>query len=790
MQTWTKAAARRTIITLLIGAFLTVSWAADIAVHPFSSENPHFGVAVAEEIAASFANSAVVYGPEVASGLVPPLVVSDGFINLGRVLDANDWTGPAGAELIRSGAGVDVAVTGTIEQYNDRTVLLLEIAHPSGTRRAQLNADPGDRERLVRQAVRLITPHLRLDSPPESVATPELTGDYASYMNAVLLAASGFVAEARDVERGEDGSWPERADELMQDLTLAVGGGELPTAETAGGENTAGRRLARVALLSLSLPSFNEETAVSGWEEFYELTRAPVALAWQGVLHASVGANEAATTAFTRSKNLGFHYAEVLLASLEEATGERDAALSRLDAVTTRGTSAGSASLLAASLVAYLMDDVPRQAKALTELARASPYLTYPHQELSFIAFDADDALMAAEALTVAVQLDPESTLYWTNLGWARYLLGFLEGSEEASIRALELDSGQYIAAYNLGLVRVVTGRMASALEAYDHAVALDPSVHDAVIEDLEDARTLYPKESGVEYALARLLEVKGHRADARAAYERFVRLAKTTGAEEEYAPYLQVAIERIEVLSAPPPPLEILGTLALRLGQRGPSGEPFSPGDPVHPVFELSTPGDQLPALVNVHVTLHGEGETPVAEGDYEVRPPAGAVGYVVDFIEFELPPDLPAATYALTVEASAGEELADTITTDVEVRGEPSPLRQLLARNVVMTGLEVELPLYSQNDLNNLERVIGRMLQELEEAAPVAEEALEPIVRGRFAGMSGSELFLSATADDVEEFLVYVAATRVRNSGFTFVDGYAQWAIDGAPAAPAGAE
>src|SRR5690606_9693576 len=155
--------------------------------------------------------------------------------------------------------------------------------------------------------------------------------------------------------------------------------------------------------------------------------------------------------------------------------------------------------------------------------------------------------------------------------------LGFLDDSEAASLRALDLDGSQYIAAYNLGLARAVTGRLTEAMRAYDQAMRFDGGIDDEAVHDLENARLLYPGVAPVEFALATLDEAEGRGSDAAAAYQRFVRLA---GADEAaFGDYLEVARERFEVLSAPPPPLEILGGVRVTLGVRGADASPYHPG-------------------------------------------------------------------------------------------------------------------------------------------------------------------------------------------------------------------
>lgn len=779
MPRWTAVPLRRLITALVTLLFLQAASAASLAVYPFSSQDPLLGVALADELAAAFHDSALVFGPEVAAGLVPPLVVIDGFINLGVVLEGDVWTGPSGAALLRSGTGVDVAVTGTVEQYDERTLLRLEVAHAEGTRSAQLSAVPGDRARLVAQAARLVAPLIAVDAAPNLVPSPDLGGGYGSYVRGVTLAASGLVTDAAaEVEAGI-ADWPARGQELYQDLKAVIDG---PLLDEAG--LTSPRRLARRAQLALSLPSLHEADAAAAFRQLAEAQGLPVANAWLGVLDADRGDLDAAAAAFQAADTAAYPYAGALLGSVEQARGEVEAARAQVDALVAQGPAAGPAPLLGASLVAYMLDDPARQVSSLKQLARAAPFLTYPQQELSFLAFDRDDALAAAEALTVAVQLRPDSSLYWTNLGWANYLLGFLEASEAASKRAMDLDGNQYIAAYNLGLVRTVTGRLEAALDAYDYAVALDPAIDDAAVEDLVNARGLYPGVSEVEYVLARLYEAKGQRSNARAAYRRFLSMASNSA---DYAAFAATARERLLVLSAPPPPLEILGQPSVRLGQRGPDAQPFRPGDPLYATFELSTPGEQLPGQVQVTLTLRAAGQQQgeaLASAEATIEPPAGAVGYVVDS-PLELPTDLPEGNYELAVLATASDGLEASASVQIQVAGPASPLRQLFGRNVVMTGLEIEAPLFTAADLQDPARVVQRMVQELHDSQAAADAALPQVEGGRFDGLSGAQLFQAATEQDVRDFLAYVASTGSQDSRFAFVDGYAQWALDGGPAA-----
>lgn len=767
---------RRTLTALITVTALSAALAASLAVHPFDSDDPLLGVAVADEVAAAFDGVALVLGPEIAPNLIPPVMVDGGFVSLGRVVEARTMTGPAGADLIKSGSGVDVAVTGRVLQLDEGMVLQLELAFEGGTDRVTVRADRGDRERLVKQAVRVVALRLPDAQGVRAPATPKLDGAYLEYVRAVALAGAGLIEEAADAVNSQPQEMlPSRSLELVSDLNAVIDGTQDQRAQS-------GRAVARRAYFGLSLATIDEERAGAAFAEMSNVTGLPVAAVWRGVLAANVNDRATALSALTEAATAPkYPYAQAVLASFYYSRGELDLAFQLIDELIDRGQSAGSAALLGASLVAYMADNVEREVRALLLLTRSAPFLTYPLQELSFRAFDRDDALLAAEVLTVAVELDPESDLYWTNLGWANYLLGFLEESEAASLRALELDDGQYIAAFNVGLVRAVTGRLAEALQAYDHALRYDPTVEPAAIEDLENALHLYPGVSAVSYALGYLYDAHGDRRKALTAYRRFLRLA---GDSVEMQPFVASASAKVAELSAPPPPIEISGAVQLRLGQRGMELNTFHPGDPVYPVFELSTPGDALPTRVIVTLELLEPDTTePVSSLVVEVTPPPGAVGYVIDDVELELPVSLAAGSYRLKllVEDPAGANASSEVKLTVE--GVAEPLRQLFGRGVVMTSLELGTPLYGKADLSIPERAVNTMLAELHSAAPAAEEALPVVEVGRFAGLGGAELFAHSDADDVRDFLAYLAASGARDSRFVFVDGYAQWALDGAP-------
>ncbi|MFO7545384.1 MAG: tetratricopeptide repeat protein [Trueperaceae bacterium] len=770
--------------------FPTAVLAQTLAIHPFDSQETLLGVAVADEIAAAFADYAFVLGPDVTAGAIPPIVVEGGFVAVGRLVGPVAMTGAAGASLLRSGLGVDVAATGRVRSFDDGLELELYIAAPTGVQRRSLRSDEGRPDRLAVLATRALEEALGLASG--SAATPrpgwDLDGSYGAYVRGIALLGSGLVPEgAAAIEEGlAGGGAPERASEILADVrSLLDGDVTLPAGETEDEStaSTTARRAARRALLAVTTATLDETVARAAFEQMRGAWPGALADSWLGVLAANVNDRSGALAALDAAAEAS-PYGRVVRASFLASRGDTPAALADLDDVLGRGAAAGSAALLGASVVANVVTDTERERAALAALSAASPFLTYPFERLSYLAFDRNDARAAAEALAVAVELEPESDLYWTNLGWAYYLLGFLTQSEEASSRALELDGSQYIAAYNLGLARVVTGRLQEAMRAYDQALRFDPAVDDEAVQDLENARLLYPETPEVEYALGTLYEAEGRRSEAAAAFRRFLRRS-AAGTDD---PFVRSARDRYEALSAPPPPLEILGGVRVTLGVRGASAAPYHPGDPLYPSFEVSTPGDELPARLTAAVALVGSdaaGEERIVT-ERELTLPAGAVGYVVDDIELLLPDDLPEGTYVVRVSADGGDGQRVEAETTIDVAGEPQALRQLLGRGVVLTELQSGAPLYDQNDLSDPEVAVTRMLRELRTTASAAENALPVVEAGRFEGMTGGEAFEASTPADVRDFLAYLVASDMLGGRFTFVDAYAQWVLDATPPAP----
>ncbi len=757
---------RRTLITFLIAL---VSWAAavDAVVHPFRSQDPVVGVAVAERIASSLVDAAVL-GPEVAPMLVAPVVVPGGFLNPLAVAPdgAFDLSGVA---LVAGGTGVPVVVSGVLTIEDDGLRLDLVGAVDGALRRTTVRAPMGDLDLLVARAAPRVAWWAGVTA---RAARPlDLAGDDQAPARARALIGAGFPSEALELLEGLTEPHPIDA-RLRDDLRAALAG-------TADGDPA----LAAMVALSASDPEVPDR-AFARWRAE---GGPPVADVWAGAWARGIGDDAAADRAFAAAA------ASYPFGRAAQAADRVTAALDADDAAAVAAArqdlvgllDAGEpAALLAAALVAGALEDDDLEDALLASLGRSAPFLVYPFERRSFLAFARDDALTAAQTLAIAVELDPDSDLYWTNLGWSWYLLGFLERSEEASLRAIELDPGQYIARFNLGLVRVVTDRLEAALGDYREAIRLDPDVDREAIADLVAAEVDYPEAVGVSYALGFLRDRAGLREEAAEAYERYVeRVAAQPDAAGADAARAREAEARIVALRAPLPPIEILDPPTLSLGRRGPAVETAQPGDPLTVTFEVATPGDALPRRLELAVELLGaDGETLVADAA-AVDVPTGAIGYVLDLLEIELPETLAGGDYTLVVVAT-GDGQEARATREVPVAGAPDRLRRLVGRGLVPTTLETGQNLISARDLGVAPSTVwARWLEELRGAAALAEEALPVATSGRFADMSGGEVFASVSEADVLDFVDHLLESGANRSTFVLADAFAQWALDGAP-------
>ncbi len=762
---------RALFLTILLAALGVVA-AATLIVHPFDAQDPALGSVMADRVARALGPE--VIGPGAAPALVVPLAAPSGFVNPVVFIDDPSLSSRDGAWLLRGASGADAALVGALRAEGDDLVLLLELDHSSAERRATLRGDRADPGELAARAAVLVGRWLgrTADAVPEL----DMAGVDGALGRALALVAAGLPFEALDAleqARGE-APLPPRVEQLVATLEAATLDAPF---DPAGADLD---ELATRAVVTLNLGDLPGAAAA-----FSALADAglPVGHAWAGTIAYSEADPVAAASAFDRAvEQPEYDVGWAARAAFRHAVGDDEGAARDRERVLASPV-ASPAGLLLASVAANLAGEPADEAALLERLGRVAPYLTYSFERRSFLAFDEGDALGAAQALVVALELDDQSDLYWTNYGWALYLLGFLERSEAASRRALELEHGQFIARYNLGLVQVVTDRLDAALASYREALRSDPHVDPEAIADLVEALERYPAAVGVPFALALLQEARGDREAAAAAFERYAELAAAHPQAPAADPArVREASERAVALRAPLPPIAITGDLGVRLGRRGPVLESARAGDPLVVTFEVTTEGDSLPRTLQLRARLEDDVGAVIAVADQMVDVPMGAIGFVVQVARLELPEQLPSGRYALAVRAGGDGLEAEAVRT-LEVAGSADELRRLIGRDVDLLALETERLLFTPRDLAQPEVLVDRLLRELRSVADVAEEVLPVPESGRFAGLSGGEVFDASSEDDVLDFIAYVLDEGAADTSFTFVDGYAEWALQGAP-------
>jgi tetratricopeptide (TPR) repeat protein len=741
-----------------------------LAVFPFVSDELRLGVALADRLTHAFSDPGIP--PELALGLVPPLVLEEGtFLSPLNLLGEAQTGTLHAATLLRETLGVETAVTGRVRYRGTRLELHLFVARAEGARSFLFRAPEAFPDRLISEAQAALSAFAGLTPAPDARLGLDLSSPYGTFIDGLINLGSGFPEEALPLlERAAaalsaEGRWQRRAAALEQLLS------DRSTPARARYPLLAG-------VVALNARPFDEAVVARAFAG----SELPLATLWGALLAAQSGDAAAARAGFAAldAKRYPFARVEQLLYRLSggAAPGAVKAELHRL-----RRQQPDALSVLVGGLfVAQTLRDGALEQTLATRLTRLAPAFAYPYERLSQRAFDRNDPRAAAVALRTATRLEPETDLYWTNLGWAYYLLGVLGESEAASKRALELNSSELVALYNLGLVQVVTGRLEAALDTYAEASARDleddGTLDPAATADLRDALTRYPEVPGVHYALATLLEAGG---DTRAAAAQYARYAERGGPPVLVAQ----ARERARALQAPPPPLRIMP--GSRVGV-GPDALPFAryiPGDLLYARFELSTPGDELPLPLATTLRLRAADGTVVAESAQTERgplPPA-TVALVIDDASLELPQSLAPGRYRLVVTVAArGREGRAVLPVSVAANTPPL-VRQLLGRGITLRGLSAGLPLYEPEDASLSNRaLLGALLAELSLAASAAETSPE-VARGRFAGQRGAALFNASDAGDVRDFLSFLLQVGAGTDA-PFAELYARWALEGAPA------
>lgn len=745
-------------LSFLLVLLLTISTALaeNLVIYPFNSQDALLGVAVADQLSQAFNEDLEVIGPDVAPGLSAPIMVEGGFFSLLRLASSID--SQAGSSLLQSLLGADNVLTGRISFVDNQLEATYFLAKPEGVIEFRVRAPENNPSELVARSLGRLVAHLGEERNSDFIASIDLSSPYENYVRAVALVGFGDIEQASAVLEealtADNAGLEPRLRSLFDDVQAVRVGGE-------------GSSAARMAVMSLSNTPIDEALSVSYFESFAAQSSLKVADVWRATLLASQD-DELAANAFAANAQ-SYPFAQAAQVAYQRTNQEEPAYQALAE-------SNDFATLLTGALLAQASEDNLSEKVFLSQLQDLEPSFVYPYERLSFIAFDEDDALAAGEALVVATQLEPENELYWTNLGWAYYLLGVLDKSETASIRAVTLDPGQNIAFFNLGLAQVVTGRLEEAMRAYAEAIALDPEVDDEAVLDLVNALDLYPDQVSIHYALATLYEQEGQRESAADQFELYLERAGDTG-------FTRFAQQRLDVLRAPPAAIEISSGVKLGLGEDLLEAQSFQLGDRLSTSFELYTPGAELPNDVTVSATLKDSEGNSVADSSQNVSIPRNAIGYIIDSVSIDIPSSLNAGNYTLELTANASEDRQTSTTLELNLEGRANLLRQLISRDLILEDLETASPFYTQDDLGKPDSfIVDQLMNELKLTADAADEALPVIDQGRFEGLSGGELFTSSTETDITDFLTFLLDGGSGSANISFVDFYAQWALEGA--------
>ncbi len=773
---------RKVLFLLLFLGTLGVAGAQKptIAIYPFDSQDVLLGVAISERVSEVLEAEAglfeIVLSPVMSPTLIPPLVVEDGYINPLLVLDNNSSLGKIesydGVSIVHDVLGVDVALSGEVIHIEETLNLNLFIATNKGSRKYTLTTAEDTPEVLVGATLTHLNNHLKLNRNFVHSEPFSLDGVYGDYIRGIALLSGGFVLEAKEILetllKGEElkrTNLEPKIQDVIEHINLIS-------------EGKVGQDIALSAALALITPELSNQDVIAIFDNMYRDLQMPLAQVWLGALKDDVNDRIGANEAFDLAAS--YPYGLSTRANYRAAHGFSGTQEDLLEL----GGSHHKGALLGAVIAAQTLGDTKLEKKLATRLTQVAPYMTYPLEVLSFIAFDEDAPLAAAEALVVATKLFPENDLYWTNLGWAYYLLNFLERSEIASKRAVKLNPAEEVAWFNLGLVQAVTDRLDEAMDSYAQGLNVDPEVNDEAIVDLENSLELYPSALSIHFALATLYEAEGRSEEAAAQFERYRQRAMytDTGSDNKFT---SKAKQRYDALTAPPAPIDLSETINLALGRDRFEVVSYHPGDRLYPSFEVFTEGIELPKELFISLKLNLEEEEIFALPSQQISVPQNTVGLLIDDIPLELPRTLKKGDYQLNIEVWANEDNIAKASTLLKIAGEISFLRQLVSRDVVMRTLDNNSPLYDHATLANQQSdnlLISTLINELRKNAEAAEDALLTIDTGRFEGFSGSELFSKSTENDIRDFLDFLLISGISDVEFSFVDGYAQWALEGA--------
>ena len=209
-----------------------------LAVFPFVSDEPRLGVAVADRLTHAFSDPSIP--PELALGLVPPLLLQEGtFVSPLNLLGDEQTGSRYAAALLRETLGVEMAVTGRV-RYTAAPVggleLELFVARPEGARSFLFRAPEAFPDRLVRQAQAALVGFADLTARPEARLSVDLSSPYGTFIDGLINLGSGFPDEADPLLQraaaalSAEPRWQRRAAGLEALLSArpAGGAGALP----------------------------------------------------------------------------------------------------------------------------------------------------------------------------------------------------------------------------------------------------------------------------------------------------------------------------------------------------------------------------------------------------------------------------------------------------------------------------------------------------------------------------------------------------------------------------------
>lgn len=767
-----EATMRVWILVLALGALCFSSAQSVLVVYPFEDQGDYtLGTLVADAVATAFeASDTLVFGPDLVNSALPPMWVPSGFLSLTRLTNDYDMFELSGAQLLQGAFQADLAVTGGLSNGDAGTTLTLYLATSERTTRRAFTADFGDYDRLARFAIATIT---EFGFIPRYSAAYHMNDRFEELVFSPLLFAltNSDTASAKRIAQRELNS----SDVAIMNRARTLAQATLGTDDSEHGRwrhvfNRLNAGDVPDAELAEEFLALAEHTASSN-----------VALLWAALLYLSDGNEDAATRLLTRF-DMSYPYARQVARTFlfhESSRGVDTYSLldwfGPLDGLDMAG-------LFVTSAAAFDIGTAEFEAIVAGELARTAPYLSWAFEQHSFAAFDMNDALTAASVLAAAVEVQPDSALFWTNLGWAYYLLGNLAGTITASQTAIELPDASEVPYYNLGLANAVQNNFDDAYDAYINALSFGIGVHEASLEDLVEARELYPESAGVAFFLGFLAQEDGQRGLAGEEFERFLAFPEQ---DALWQPYRSYAEERLTALNAPPAAIVIEPNFALHLGVLGSATTTFHPGDAVAPVFELTTPGFELPRAVELAVNLLYEGGI-VYEVTYPgtLGIPEGAVGYVIDDLSFTLDRNLPAGAYNLELVVLGDADQQAAATVSLELMGSMDPHRVLFSHNVQLLGLESGRWLNTEATLKNTDTLVRTYLADIALVIDEASNVIPYVDGGRFAGLTGGEAFAQTSESDVLDFLTWLAdSPDYYEHQVMFVDVYADWVINGTP-------